>query len=55
MSPGKHLTLDIERLTLGGEGIGRADGMAVFVPYAAPGDRLEVEMIQTQKRFARAE
>ena len=26
----------------------------VFVPYAAPGDTLEVEITQTQKRFARA-
>src|SRR5207249_4070877 len=27
---------------------------AVFVPYAAPTDRLEVEITQTHKRFARA-
>jgi 23S rRNA (uracil1939-C5)-methyltransferase len=50
---GKRLTLDIERLTTGGEGIGHADGMAVFVPYSAPGDRLEVQVTQTQKRYAR--
>ncbi len=54
MPRGKRMTLDIERLTTGGEGIGHADGMAVFVPYAAAGDKLEVEITQTQKRFARA-
>ncbi len=48
------MTLEIERLTIGGEGIGHADGMAVFVPYAAPGDQLEVEMTETRKRFGRA-
>jgi 23S rRNA (uracil1939-C5)-methyltransferase len=51
---GDRIALDIERLSTGGEGVGRADGMVVFVPYAAPSDRLEVEIIQTHKRFARA-
>ncbi len=54
MQPGKRLTIDIERLSSEGEGIGHADGMVIFVPYAAPGDRLEVEIAQVQKRFARA-
>src|SRR5258706_14496494 len=54
MRDSRRLTLDIERLSAGGEGIGHANGMVVFVPYAAPGDQLEVEIIQTQKRFARA-
>src|SRR4029077_4346477 len=36
----------------GGDGIGRADGVVVFVPRAAPGDQLRVG-IDTRKRFAR--
>ncbi len=49
----KNLTLAIERLSLGGEGVAHAEGMAVFVPYTAPGDKVEVELTETRKRFAR--
>lgn len=38
-----RLTLTIDGLAPGGEGVGSADGRAVFVPYTAPGDRVEVE------------
>lgn len=54
MHVGERIRLTIDRLSTGGEGIARADGMVVFVPYAAPGDTLETEIVQTQKRFARA-
>lgn len=54
MRKGDRCSLTIERLSLGGEGIGRVGGMAVFVPYAAPGDHLQVELSDVQKRFARA-
>src|SRR5579864_3141557 len=54
MRAGERIALTVERLSTGGEGVGRADGMVVFVPYAAPSDRLEVEILQTHKRFARA-
>jgi 23S rRNA (uracil1939-C5)-methyltransferase len=54
MRVAERLRLQIERLSTGGEGVGHADGMVVFVPYAAAGDRLEVEITQTQKRLARA-
>lgn len=49
-----RVTLDIQRLSLGGEGVGRAGAMVVFVPYAAPGDRLEAEITDSRKNFARA-
>jgi 23S rRNA (uracil1939-C5)-methyltransferase len=39
-----RLTLQIEDLAPGGEGVGHADGRAVFVAYAAPGDRVVVEV-----------
>jgi 23S rRNA (uracil1939-C5)-methyltransferase len=37
-------TLDIEALAPGGEGIARGDGRSLFVPFTAPGDRVEVAM-----------
>ncbi len=37
-----------------GEGIGRADGLAVFVPGALPGEEVEVEIVENKGRFATA-
>ncbi|HTE47848.1 MAG TPA: TRAM domain-containing protein [Gemmatimonadaceae bacterium] len=42
----------IDTIAAGGDGIGRADGVAVFVPRTAPGDRARVQ-IDARKRFAR--
>jgi len=42
----------IERIAAGGDGIARADGVVVFVPRTAPGDRVRVAL-DTRKRFAR--
>jgi 23S rRNA (uracil1939-C5)-methyltransferase len=39
-----HVTLQIEDLAPGGEGIGHADGRAIFVAFTAPGDRVVVEV-----------
>lgn len=35
-------TLTIDRLAAGGDGVGRLDGLAVFVPRTAPGDTVQV-------------
>lgn len=35
--------LEISAIAAGGDGVGRLDGLAVFVPRAAPGDLAEVE------------
>ena len=32
--------LDVERIAYGGDGVGRADGLVVFVPWTAPGERV---------------
>lgn len=46
----------IDRLAAGGDGVGRhPDGRAVFVPLSAPGDRLLVRVVQSRRRFLRAE
>lgn len=50
------LELVIDSLAAGGEGVGRgADGRVVFVPYSAPGDRLQVRIVEMHERFAHAE
>lgn len=46
--------VSIESIAAGGDGVARADGVVVFVPRAAPGDRARVRF-ETKKRFARGE
>lgn len=41
MSP--RATLEIASIASGGDGVGRLDGLAVFVPRSAPGDIVDVE------------
>ena len=53
--PGALVTLAIDTLAFGGEGIGRHEGRAVFVPFTAPGDVAEVRVRDVKKNFARAE
>jgi 23S rRNA (uracil1939-C5)-methyltransferase len=42
----------IESIAAGGDGVGRSDGLAVFVPRTAPGDVAVVQMTRS-RRFAR--
>jgi 23S rRNA (uracil1939-C5)-methyltransferase len=51
---GDRVTLTIHDLAFGGEGVGRVGEFVVFVPYACPGDVLEVKITEIHKRFARA-
>jgi 23S rRNA (uracil1939-C5)-methyltransferase len=45
--------LDIHAIAAGGDGVGRADGLVVFAPRTAPGDRIRAT-VERGKRFARA-
>ncbi len=49
------LELKIEKLSFGGDGIARHDGLVYFVPRSAPGDLLKVRIVEKKKNFARAE
>ena len=52
---GPELTLVIERLAAGGDGVARAaDGRVVFVPWTAPGDRVRARVVLARKRFLHA-
>lgn len=44
--------LEITDYTAEGNGVGRCNGIAVFVPLAAAGDVLEVKILKTAKTFA---
>jgi 23S rRNA (uracil1939-C5)-methyltransferase len=53
---GQRVRLAIERLVFQGDGLGRLpDGRVVFVPYTAPGDEVEVEVMETRNDFVRAD
>ena len=44
--------VEITGTTTEGYGVGRVENMAVFVPLAAEGDRLEIKIIKVAKNYA---
>ncbi len=50
---GQTLEVTVERLGFGGFSIAHHDGITVFVPFGAPGDRVRVEVSELQKNFVR--
>lgn len=45
----------LQRLAYGGEAVGRlADGRAVFVPFALPGEVVKVRLVQEKRSYTRA-
>ena len=50
---GQKLEIEIEKIVFGGEGLGRIDGFALFVPMSMPGDKLEIDIISVKKSYAR--
>ncbi len=55
LSIGDIHDLTIEKIVYGGDGLGRVNGQAVFVPFAAPGDQLRVRITSLERNFARGE
>ncbi len=53
--PESEPEIRIESLAAGGDGVGRLDGLAVFVPGAVPGDLLRVRIGKRKSSWARAE
>ena len=54
LNPGSALDLDIGALSSEGQGIGRADGLAVFVDGLVPGDRARVRVVRAAARHVNA-
>ena len=48
-----HITLHLDSLAIGGEAVGRHEGMAVFAMWGCPGDTAEVEITEVARSFAR--
>lgn len=52
MSSELLIEIDIDRLSYdGGRGIGRHNGLVVFVPFTAPGDRVQCRVVSHQKNY----
>jgi 23S rRNA (uracil1939-C5)-methyltransferase len=49
------LVVTIDRLTYGGEGVGRADGLAVFVTGAAPSEVVRAKVRKVHRRHVEAD
>ena len=46
------IPLTIDALSSDGNGVGRFEGQAVFVPFAAVGDVLSVKVVKIRKSYA---
>ncbi|HXO19851.1 MAG TPA: TRAM domain-containing protein, partial [Thermoanaerobaculia bacterium] len=51
----EELTVTVEKLVAGGEGLARFEGVPLFVPRSAPGDRLRVRIVERRPDYGRAE
>ena len=49
------LSLPIHDIAFGGKGVGRHEGMAVFVPFVIPGEQVTVRLTKQKKKFAEAD
>ncbi|MCI8647082.1 MAG: 23S rRNA (uracil(1939)-C(5))-methyltransferase RlmD [Firmicutes bacterium] len=49
---GQICQIEIEDISSQGQGIGRAEGMAVFVPNTIPGDLAEIQLTKLKKNYA---
>lgn len=49
------LDVEIEKLVAGGDGLARYQGVPIFVPLSAPGDRLRLRIVECRSSYARAE
>lgn len=54
LQTGDKISLTIEDIAFGGEGVGRLDDFVVFVPFVVVGEAVEVEITEVKKNFARA-
>ncbi len=52
MVKNEDITLEITGMTGEGNGVGRYDGMTVFVPLTAPGDTVLVRIVKVKKTYA---
>ena len=51
---GQRLTVRIEDVAFGGDGVARLDQFVIFVPFVISGELVEVELTEVKRKFARA-
>lgn len=51
---GQRVELDVVDIAFGGEGVARHGEFVIFVPFVITGERVEAEIIELKKKFARA-
>ena len=52
MTKNETIPLSITSLSSDGNGVGRYNGIPVFVPFTAPGDEALVQVVKVQKNYA---
>lgn len=50
-----RIEVAIDKLVTGGDGLARYEGLPIFVSRAAPGDRVDVRIVERRPSYARAE
>lgn len=51
---GQILTVSVNDLAFGGEGVARVNDFVLFIPFVIPGETVEVEVVEVKKSFGRA-
>ncbi|MFN2383479.1 MAG: class I SAM-dependent RNA methyltransferase [Gemmatimonadota bacterium] len=54
LRPGDGFEARVERVAYGGDGVARPDGLTVFLPWTAPGDRVRATVTERHPRYGRA-
>jgi len=54
MDAGRQVELDIASVVYRGSGLARLDGLVIFVPGCAPGERVRAEITRVRKNYAEA-
>ncbi len=54
LAPGQIVSLTIQDIAFGGEGVARVDDFVVFVPFVLVSENVEAEVTEVKKSFARA-
>jgi 23S rRNA (uracil1939-C5)-methyltransferase len=54
-APGDTLEFPIHDIAFGGKGVGRAEGLAIFVPFVVTGERVTARLTKRKKKFAEAD
>ncbi len=51
---GQIVEIEVTNLAIGGKGLARIDGMAVFIDQAVPGDQVQARIVKKRKQYAEA-